>query len=169
MNEILIRKATVDDVLILLEIRHKSWLSAYTNIFSEDEINKHFECKYNDAQYLEKSKKRILSSEHYYIAEKGDESVAVMILDVCNGAGEAEVECLYCLPEFQRIGVGSKLFELAREVFKASFKPKFVLTALKDNEIGCAFYKKMNGVIVKEYTDELCEKLVQKVVFEFDL
>ena len=169
MNEITIRKAVVEDERTLLEIRHKSWLSAYTHIFSKKEINKRFEERYNDYAYREKSKKRIENAEHFYIAEENGEPVAMMILDVCNGAGEAEIECLYCLPTHQRMGIGGKLFDLAKQIFKAEFKPKFVLTALKENHIGFAFYKKKGGVVVDEYADELCGKIVQKVVFEFDL
>ena len=169
MSEVIIRKATVDDELASIEIRHKSWLSAYKNIFSEEEINKHFEAKYNDASYRERNRKRIEKTEHFYIAEQNGKPVAILIVEPNNRFGDAEIECLYCLPEVQRQGIGGMLLDVAKRIFRESFKEKFILFALKENEVGCAFYRNHDGVVVDEYADELCGKIVQKQKYEFDL
>ena len=79
--------------------------------------------------------------------------------------GKAEIFCLYCLPEYLRKGIGSKLFDKAVKVFKSKNIKTFVVCALKENYIGNSFYIKKCGKIVGEYKKEIIG--LQKVMVEY--
>ena len=63
---------------------------------------------------------------------------------------QQSIGLLYILDELQRKGVGTTLFNIAKEGIKRNGFDKFFVTVHKLNEKGVSFYKKMGGIEVKE-------------------
>lgn len=168
--EIVIRRATHLDEEASLTIRYKAWLKAYNHIFGEDNINKFFLNRFADTAYRQESAKRIDENPNYYMACDGDTPVAVLIMNLDKeNMHNNEVVCFYCHPDYQRNGIGQKLFDFAKNVFKENNINYFVVEALKENFIGNNFYTKHGGKIFKEFKKEICYTTADMVVFEFKI
>ncbi|MBI4725423.1 MAG: GNAT family N-acetyltransferase [Rhodomicrobium sp.] len=59
-----------------------------------------------------------------------------------------EIFELYVTPVYQGLGLGSRLFAMARQELKREGLVRLVVWALKDNENACAFYGGLGGVVV---------------------
>ena len=162
--KIKIREAKPREAKETILVRWKSWLFAYKNIFTKEEINKHFEAKINSQEYIDKIIESIIKKTRWFVAEVENKIVAVMRIGLPTGSDEdAEIYCLYCLPEYLRMGIGSKLFFKAIQIFKKDKYNFFVVCALKDNIIGNSFYIKNGGKKIQLFKKELCGRQVEEV------
>ncbi len=164
-----IRKHRADDQLPCLEIRRRGWLFAYSHIFSEERIKKHFD------QRKQTIENRIeagedLTSTNAYVAESNGKQIAIMVIsETLEKDNIFEIKCLYVDPEFNRGGVGQKLFNLATEIAVSKGAKKMHIEALKDNHVGCSFYSKNGGKIIGTKNIDICKTQAEEVIFEFDL
>ena len=165
-----IRLAKENEAKETILVRWKSWLFAYKHIFTKQEIDKHFEVKINNEEYRTKISNSIKNNKNWFVAEDNKKIVAVMSLGFAEqNNGNAEIYCLYCLPEYLRLGIGSKFFERAIKIFKKKGYKDFVVCAIKDNIIGNSFYTKKGGILVETFKKELCNKQVELIKFKFDI
>lgn len=168
--DVKIRHETINDEPKTLHIRHLGWLSAYSHIFSKDSINKHFENKKNDPEYRKKCLDRITNCKYFYVATINDEVVGTMnMIEKVPEENFMELACLYVHPDYQRHGIGKMFFDLACNIAKSNNVSKLRIEALKNNTIGCSFYKKNGGVVVESRIRHCCDIDVENVTFEFDL
>ncbi len=168
--DITIRHTTVSDEPETLKIRWLGWLSAYPHIFGVENINKHFENKDNDPAYHEECINRIKTNPNNYVAEADGKVVATMIVKEVEKEDDfVEVMCLYVHPDYHRLGIGGKLYSLAKDIAKEHGIHKIHIEALKDNHIGCSFYKKNGGKIISERIRECCGISATNVMFEFKI
>ena len=168
--EIKIRQAKPSEAKETVLVRWKSWLFAYKHIFTKDEMDKHFEVKINDQEYIDKIIESIVKKNRWFVAEVENKIVAVMRIGLPTESDrEAEIYCLYCLPEYLRMGIGSKLFYKAIQIFKKKKYKSFVVCALKDNIIGNSFYIKNGGKKIESFKKELCGKKVEEIKYKFKI
>jgi ribosomal protein S18 acetylase RimI-like enzyme len=78
---------------------------------------------------------------------------------------EGEIYELYLLPEYQGIGLGTKLFDAARKALGAHDFKGLVVWALEDNNIANGFYRGLGGRDVAEGTETFDEKTLRKVAY----
>lgn len=168
--EIKIRHANKNDTFDIIEIKRHGWLSAYTHIFGEDKINHHFDSKKNDPEYIKTSIEQIETNPHSYVATIDDKAVATMaIKEILPEEDFIEVLYLYVHPAYQRHGIGKKLYDIAISVAKENNKNNIHIEAIKDNYIGCAFYRKNGGKDLSTRTRTCCGIEVDMITFNFDI
>ncbi|MCU0830025.1 MAG: GNAT family N-acetyltransferase [Rhizobiaceae bacterium] len=78
---------------------------------------------------------------------------------------QGEIYELYLLPEYQGIGLGTKLFDAARKALRAHDLRGLVVWALEDNALAGGFYEGLGGRDVAEGTETFDDKTLKKVAF----
>lgn len=150
-------------------VREQSWLSAYSNIFSQAEIKEHFSQKKNNPIYRRDNLKKI-SDLSYYVGCVENKVVAVLDINYqSDQENTGEIVCFYCLPEYQRNGIGTKLFNFAKNQFILNGNKKFKVEVLKDNKSGTHFYIKQGGNLVSKKDKILAGKQLTFLTFEFEI
>lgn len=81
---------------------------------------------------------------------------------------QGEIYELYLRPEYQGIGLGTRLFGAAREKLKASGFTGLVVWALEDNAGALSFYRGAGGRDVAEGVEVFDSKAIKKVAFVWD-
>ena len=81
---------------------------------------------------------------------------------------QGEIYELYLRPEYQGIGLGTRLFAAAREKLAAHGLKGVVVWALEDNENALAFYAGAGGRDVAEGVEVFDQKALRKVAFVWD-
>ena len=79
-----------------------------------------------------------------------------------------EVFELYIAPEFQGLGFGKRLFELARKDLAEHGYPSFLVWALADNERAVQFYARLGGVNVRQANERFGAETRARLAFAFD-
>lgn len=167
---ITIRHAEPDDKDKILEIKRLGWLFAYSHIFGEENIKNHFAKKFSNPDYHKEQIEIINTNPHNYVAVCKTEVVATMtIKPILQEDDYVEVLCLYVHPNKNKLGIGSKLFELAKNIAKENNKQKIHIEALKENHIGCSFYQKHGGKPFDSRFRECCGINAEMITFEFDV
>lgn len=83
-------------------------------------------------------------------------------------AQEGEIYELYLRPEYQGIGLGSRLFDAARAKLKSHGLKGLVVWALEENANALAFYVGAGGRDVAEGVEVFDQKAIRKVAFVWD-
>jgi ribosomal protein S18 acetylase RimI-like enzyme len=81
---------------------------------------------------------------------------------------EGEIYELYIKPEFQGIGLGSRLFRAARQRLKAHGFRGLVVWALEENENALTFYQGAGGRDIAEGVEVFDHKALRKIAFIWD-
>jgi ribosomal protein S18 acetylase RimI-like enzyme len=147
MEDIRIVQPTIEDALGTIEVQYKSWLATYPNEklgITIDDI----EDRYKGAFSGEKLKKRekvianLGPNEKYVIAKDGDRVVGMCYALIRENKNQ--LEALYLLPEYQRKGIGTQLWDAVLPFFD---KTKDIYVEVADyNEKAINFYKKLGFV-----------------------
>lgn len=168
--EIEIRHANESDEPEILDIKHLGWLSAYSHVFGEENINNHFNNKRNDPEYRKEAVNHIKTNPHSYVATIDGKPVATMaIKEILHEEDFIEVLCLYVHPTYQRHGIGKKLYDIAISVAKENNKNNIHIEAIKDNHIGCSFYRKNGGKDFSTRIRSCCGIEVDMITFKFEI
>lgn len=165
--EIEIRKAKESDEPVILEIAYAAWLSAYSHILGKDAIVQKFENRKKDRAYHEEQLKEINETDKHFVATKN--GTVLGFVSVSDESDFFEITRLYVNPTEQRGGIGKKLFDKAIEIAKSKNFKTMRIEALKQNNIGCSFYKKHGGEIISTKTKFLCGVEAELVTFEYNL
>ena len=81
---------------------------------------------------------------------------------------QGEIYELYLRPEYQGIGLGTRLFAAAREQLAAHGLKGLVVWALEENHNALAFYAGAGGRDVAEGVEVFDQKALRKVAFVWD-
>lgn len=144
MNELIIRKARIEDIEAISTIKVRGWQTAYRNIIENEYLdNMNIECT------IEKIKNNF-EQRKFIIAELNNEVVGFCVYNYCdNEEKENNVDCelegLYVKPEMKRNGIGKQLIQYVINEFKNARKRKMILWCLKENYLSRAFYEAMGG------------------------
>lgn len=170
MKNLNIRRAQPQDEFETIDIRYKSWLKAYSHIFAEEEIHKHFKSMLENPEYRKNNLENIKTNPYFYVYCLDNKAIAVLLLivDTINKENN-EIVCFYCSPDYQRNGIGKELFDFAKDVFRKNNITSFKVEALKDNYIGCNFYTKHGGKTIKTIKKHMCNKDVEMQIFNFNI
>jgi ribosomal protein S18 acetylase RimI-like enzyme len=85
-----------------------------------------------------------------------------------NLAQKGEVYELYMKPEYQGIGLGTRLFLAARRELARFGFDSVVVWALADNDIACRFYGNAGGRKVARANERFGEVSLSKIAFAWD-
>jgi GNAT superfamily N-acetyltransferase len=82
-------------------------------------------------------------------------------------AGAAEIQELYLRPEYQGIGLGSRLFSAALKRIRMRGYARAVVRALADNDRATAFYARRGGRMVARSDESLGGRILPCLWYEF--
>ena len=141
------REATFADSLAVARVHVQSWQESFAGIVPQTFLDKMSVEK--RAEAFEKG----FSAPFYkmYVAEAAEHTI-IGFADFGESredidAYDGELYAIYLLPEFQRRGVGTKLFDLGVEFLRGSGKDSMYLLALALSPYR-SFYEKLGGQVV---------------------
>ena len=158
-----IRQANSADASAVAEVHAESWDHAYRGIIPHKPLRDMIARR--DTAWWQ----RII-----------DRSAAVLVVDIGGKVvgyatmgknrteqlkASGEIYELYVLPEYQGIGLGSKLFNAATSMLKNHGLESFVVWALEDNDNALNFYEGKNGRDCAEGLEVFGDASLNKVAF----
>jgi ribosomal protein S18 acetylase RimI-like enzyme len=158
-----VRSAEIDDVEGITAVHDASWRYAYEGLIPAQEL----------ARMIARRGPRWWSRA----IRRG---TAVLVLEVGGTiAGYAtfgpnrardlsqkgEVYEIYLLPEYQGVGLGTRLFLAARRELARHGYETAVVWALADNESACRFYRNAGGRRVARSTEQFGKTVLAKVAY----
>ena len=174
MEEIIIRKARLEDAERYVDLNNLVWRDAYKHIFPEEVfIEKENMKDIKMAQFCEyvESEENIV-----YVAEKAGELVGLMLAGTSSfypyyaELGYADLMAIYVHPNHQGQGIASKLKIVFDEWLKEKNKTKFVIGVLKDNLKARAVYEKWGGKLdTREEPFKMFGKDYSEVFYLFNI
>ena len=162
-----IRKAYPTDAYVLVQIRDEAWKRDYYDILTSDIIhnkNKNVEENIRHLQDQIRENNRIL------VALDGDKIVGFVFYAKVQGDyyENAEIREIYVLPDYQRKGIGKKLFDGAvRELKKLKYTSFIVSCPIHNKNID--FFTHLGGVNKGNKTEKMYGHSFTCEVIYFDI
>lgn len=161
-----IRKAEPRDAAAIAEVHHEAWRGAYAGIIPHKALNAMI-----SRRGREWWANAILRAASVLVVEIGG-VVAGYATMGRNRARElrqeGEIYELYLRPEYQGIGLGSRLFGAARQRLADRGLHGLVVWALEENVNALQFYAGAGGRDVAEGVEVFDQKALRKVAFVWD-
>jgi ribosomal protein S18 acetylase RimI-like enzyme len=158
-----IRKAEPRDADAIADVHHEAWQGAYAGIIPHRALNTMIGRR--GTAWWENAIRRAAS---VLVIEMGEEVVGYATLGRNRARElpqEGEIYELYLRPEYQGLGLGSRLFSAARERLVAHGLNGLVVLALEDNDNALRFYEGAGGRDVAEGVEVFDAKALRKVAF----
>lgn len=161
-----IRKAEPSDASEIAEVHLEAWRGAYSGIIPHKTLTSMINRRGTD--WWANAIRRAAS---VLVVEIGG-TIAGYATIGRNRARElrqqGEIYELYLRPEYQGIGLGSRLFAAARQRLKDHGLNGMVVWALEENENALAFYAGAGGRDIAEGVEVFEQKAVKKVAFVWE-
>lgn len=161
-----IRKAEPRDAAAIADVHHLAWRGAYSGIIPHRTLNAMINRRGPD--WWAGAIRRAAS---VLVVEIGGKIAGYATLGR-NRAKElkqqGEIYELYLRPEYQGIGLGSRLFNAAREKLDDFGLKGMVVWALEDNIGALSFYQGVGGRDIAEGVEVFDQKALRKVAFVWD-
>ena len=161
-----IRKAAPDDADAIALVHHDAWRGAYSGIIPHRSLNAMVGRR--GARWWGNAIRR---AANVIVAEIGGEVVGYATLGRNRSRDlpqQGEIYELYLKPEFQGIGLGTRLFAEARKRLAAHGLSGLVVWALEDNGGALGFYHGAGGRDVAEGVEVFDSKALRKIAFVWD-
>ena len=147
MNNIVYRKATVEDCYSIAELKGIVWNTTYKGIYSDETLSGY------DVKKNEQILQNIVNNSEIEIYVATDNDIIVGFM-TCGKPYkpfrqyEQEVGLLYILKEYQKRGIGKVFFEIARKQVKEAGYDEFMVAVNSQNVNAIQFYLAMGGKII---------------------
>ena len=167
----MIRKALENDSKEIASLIIRGWKTAYRGLITDDYLDN------MSLEFLQnKWKKSIISQnedDNIFVYEEDNQILGIIrfgaLQDKESKKYNAEIHVLYVEPSLKRNGIGSKLFNYAKEYFINHGNTNLIIWCLKGNSQGLNFYKKMGGQIVSNRKTIVNNVEVEEFGLEFKL
>ncbi len=164
--EIDIRKASPQDAESISVVHHDAWMGAYSGIIPHKAL-----FRMVGRRGVGWWQSAIRRAANVLVVEIGGSVVGYATLGR-NRARElsqkGEIYELYLQPEYQGVGLGSKLFGAARKRLEAHGLSGTVVWALEDNSGALSFYSGLGGRDIAEGVEVFDQKALRKIAFAWD-
>ena len=164
-NDIIIRKAHIEDIKEVANIAVSGWKEAYRGIIEEEYLNN---------MSVEETYQKIkggYQENKYIVAELKSEIVGfcryTSNYSKSDENADGEIIALYVKPELKYNGIGTKMFSYVMNEFKENGKHRIVLGCLKENYPSRKFYEKMGGKVYTEKWFERGNKEYKEVFYKY--
>lgn len=161
-----IRKAEPSDAEAIAAVHHDAWRNAYAGIIPHRALNTMINRR--GSQWWSNAIKRAAT---VLVIEVGGKVAGYATLGRNRARElkqEGEIYELYLRPECQGIGLGSRLFNAARERLVGHGLRGLVVWALEENLNALSFYSSAGGRDVAEGVEVFDQKALRKVAFIWD-
>ncbi|MCB1453979.1 MAG: GNAT family N-acetyltransferase [Rhizobiaceae bacterium] len=161
-----IRKAELQDAHAISAVHHDAWMGAYSGIIPHKAL-----MRMVGRRGLEWWQGAIRRAANVIVAEIGGDVVGYATLGR-NRARElpqqGEIYELYLRPEYQGVGLGSRLFGDARQRLASHGLSGTVVWALEDNAGALSFYEGLGGRDIAEGVEVFDQKALRKIAFAWE-
>ena len=145
--DVVIKEWTMDDLPDVQKMTLTTWLATYGSFIPESDLRAYFDVHYN----LEAMTALVKSgSVDGFIARRGLDPVGYVKTNDNAKEGRFYVTSLYILPEFQGLGVGSRLLAAAESCAVARGKDRVWLGVMVQNAESLRWYEKQGFIFVEE-------------------
>lgn len=161
-----IRKAEPQDAAEIAEVHLQAWRGAYSGIIPHRALNAMLGRRGSDWWA-----NAIRRAATVLVVEIGGKLAGYATIGRNRArelAQQGEIYELYLRPEYQGIGLGSRLFAAARQRLLDSGLQGMVVWALEDNSGALAFYEGAGGRDIAEGVEVFDHKALKKVAFVWD-
>lgn len=158
-----IRKAEPNDAGAIADVHQTAWQGAYAGIIPHRALNVMISRRGRD--WWANAIRRAAS---VLVVEIGGEIAGYATIGKNRARElrqEGEIYELYVRPEYQGIGLGTRLFDAARERLAAHGLRGLVVWALEDNDNAVAFYESSGGKDIAEGVEIFDQKALKKIAF----
>lgn len=165
MNEFEIRIAVYSDCRELSLLKREIWETTYRGIYPDEKID-----NYDYLKNEEKFKNYIDNpNQLLYVVLNNDKIIGYIEFGEPSRPFKdftQEIGLFYIKKDFQRHGIGRKLFNLAFDYIKSTGADKFFISCHKYNLNAQKFYEKMGGKVVY-VDDDLANNGIPQIKFEY--
>lgn len=148
-----IRLATIEDCEKLAKLKRDVWETTYRGIYPDEKLD-NYDYEKNKMSFMD-----VVNNPEVELYVACDEDKIIGYIDF--GVPfrpfkdyKQEIGLFYILKEYQRKGLGRKLFNLAYERMKNNGYKEFFISCNKYNTPAQRFYERMGGEIVHVDEDE---------------
>ena len=167
----MIRNAKIEDSKTLSSLIVRGWRAAYRGLIDDEFLDNMDEEDSIDRwenmieSQNEKSQIKVFEEDGHIlgIIKYGEPK------DTMEGRFNAEIQILYVEPELKGKGIGTKLFENAKDYFLKNNMNDLIIWCLKGNQKSIRFYEKMGGKIALSRKDVVHKIEVEEVGLEYKL
>jgi ribosomal protein S18 acetylase RimI-like enzyme len=161
-----IRRAEPRDAQAIADVHHQAWRGAYAGIIPHRALNAMISRR--GGEWWANAIRRAAT---VLVVEIGGKIAGYTTVGR-NRARElpqqGEIYELYLRPEYQGVGLGSRLFAAARQKLADHGLKGMVVWALEDNTNALSFYEGAGGRDVAEGVEVFDQKALKKVAFVWD-
>lgn len=164
-NNIIIRKANLEDLKEVADIAVRGWKVAYKDIIDEEYLN---------SMSVEETYKKIkdgYKKNNYVVAVLNKEVVGfcryTLNYSQSDDNADGEIIALYVKPELKYNGIGTQMFNYVMQDFYKNENKRVVIGCLKENYPSRKFYEKMGGKVYAEKWFERGGKQYPEVFYEY--
>ena len=166
-QEVTFRQATVADSLAVAQVHVQSWRESFTGIVPQSFLD-----KMSVEKRAQSFRTRFAAAFYRMIIAETPANGVVGFADFGKGREtnrpyQAELYAIYLLSDFQRQGIGTKLFTLGVESLVADGMNSMYLIALEVSPYK-SFYEKMGGRIVDREAVEIGGTKFTELIYGWD-
>lgn len=166
MNNFIIRRANEYDTKSIIDISNKTWITTYKGLLSDKTLNDKIT---KTETRIKKLKNIIKDNNNYYVAIVDNKIIGFISYGKSRNKkyeNYGEINALYVLKEYQKLGIGKKLFLKGIEnLVNLGFK-NMILNVLEGNNT-INFYKHFNGEIIDQRYDYFSDELIKENIMLF--
>ncbi len=158
-----VRRAEPDDALAISETHRAAWQHAYAGLIPYRTLMSMVERRSH--QWWQRA---IRGSTSILVLEVGGSIAGYATLGLNRARSlpqEGEIYELYLKPEYQGIGLGSRLFREAKRLLASLGCKGLVVWTLADNDRAVNFYSALGGVDIAEGAENFDRRRLKKVAF----
>lgn len=169
MNEITIRTLSKQDVNGAALIRVEGWKQAYKGIIDNDYLNS-LDIKKQITKF-----EQCIGNPNFIVAIINNKVVGFCRFIDNNSFSsninyvDCELSAIYVHPDYKRKGIGSKMFNYAKNEFYKKNKKTMIIWCLQDNIKSIEFYKHMGGVIKESKLALIGDKEYKEIGIIFNI
>ena len=142
-NDVVIVRAHSGDVPSIIGLRHRVWGTTYRGIYPDDMLDG-FDWDWHREKELARVNDPVYS---VYLIREGPQDIGYLTIHQADGV---TLQSLYIVSEYQRNGIGRKVFDLVRAYCREHGVQSFICHCVPENHNARMFYEKMGGTVIGE-------------------
>ncbi|WP_342527595.1 GNAT family N-acetyltransferase [Chryseomicrobium sp. FSL W7-1435] len=169
-----IRKCTIEDIETIQQIGRQTYFETFVAHNTEENMNDYLQKAFADSKLREELEN---PDSEFYVAEQDGKVAAYLKINQLDAQSEPmdsdylEIERIYVLIEFQKLGLGKLLYDRALERAMSLRKSKIWLGVWENNHNALTFYSKIGFERIGQHSffmgdDEQIDYILVKSVKE---
>lgn len=160
----MIRYCEIEDIKEVASIITEDWKIAYKGIIDDD-----FLANINASDREKRMKEQFKVRSAFVFEDEEGVKGYCRFGDNDEERETGEIYALYIKWNERNKGIGSKLVEIVKEMFKEEGYQKMVIWCLEQNTKGRSFYEKMGGKLERKEYKMIGEKKYLEVCYQYEL